>query len=208
MIDRAALVWIGVVAIGLSVTTASAQDRPPIPPRRTQDKSDTTAWPAAERSRMLDSLAAGRRRWRERRPRRYEFAAYTACGLCGGGSVGDPPGTHPIMRVDGEITSRGTYVPTKFRPQVQWLNITVDSLFEVLDAVARDTSRQVRLLRLDATYGFPRRWVVDDVHNGYAGYYRTDHDDWGEVDRFAPIGECGFLSWRRFFAATRVSCLR
>lgn len=63
------------------------------------------------------------------------------------------------------------------------------------------------VLRLDPKYGFPIHWVVDDVHNGYAGYYVTDQDYWGEVDRFAPLRECGFFSWRRLFGTTRLGCL-
>ena len=61
---------------------------------------------------------------------------------------------------------------------MNWLNITVDSLFVLVEATTRDASRQIRVLRLDARYGFPVRWVVDDVHNAY-GRYLTDQGLWG-----------------------------
>lgn len=152
-------------------------------------------WPLFARRAMLDSLAAGRRRWEANHPASYRIAAGIGCGFCGV----FPPGTYPLARVHGrDVFAEGTFHPIEKIDLGDPLAVSVDSLFRLLEQTANDTTRKITELKLDPVFGLPREWSTDGARNGYRGMTVTDQDDWGRVLLFTPDESptpCGW--WRR-----------
>jgi hypothetical protein len=196
-----------VVWIVSAATSTSAQV--PLPPikitgqvpstERSSCCGGTGTWSLAARRAVLDSLAAGRRRWEANRPAVYRIAAGIGCGFCGYA----PADGYPVARIrGGDIFATGTFRPAGKVFEGDPLAVPVDSLFRLLERAANDTARKITELTLDPLLGFPRSWATDGVHDGEGGMVITDQDDWGRVELFAPDGPptpCGWL--RRLLGA-------
>ena len=166
---------------------AQAVQRLPVVEVRGAYVVDTTGWPLSARKAAVDSLAAGRRRWQATRLERYRLAVYLRCGFCGNYWHGGPTGTQPAAVVRGSKVLRVVaYRPAGPVVEAQWMFESVDALFAMIEREANDPARQLPKLRLDPTYGFPRSWETDDVHNGYSGYFVMDAGYRAEVALFEP----------------------
>lgn len=130
-----------------------------------------------ERQSAIDSLAAGRRRWRAARILEYRLQTSHRC-FC----VPDPADSLRAGELftvrDGRITERSRGKgPESFVPNTSW---TVDSLFDIVEADLVNDWRRARRLELHPTYGFPLGYFGDGVRY---------EDAWIEitVDSFAVV---------------------
>lgn len=144
------------------------------------EQIDTTAVHHAmrvERQAVIDSLAAGRRRWQQAGIVEYRLQTDHRC-FCVPNPDGPPWPLHLLTVRDGRIIKRSA---GKGDPVYTWENSrTVDSLFDLVDFDLAIGGREVRRLELSPLFGFPVRY--------YAG--RNDiEDDWIDVavDSFAVI---------------------
>jgi hypothetical protein len=152
-------------------------------------------WPDSLRRAVLDSLAAGRGRWRATRPSEYRLAVFRPAGMM---AIEIPPGPIPGVRVrDDSLAEAVELGRTATVRYGEWLRFTIDSVFAEVEAAARDRTYQVDALQLDPVYGFPRRWHVNDVHNGWGN--RTVHDRGygGAVERFSAAEDLRPCAWWR-----------
>lgn len=106
------------------------------------------------RQRNLDSLAAGRRRWKLANMSEYQFQVHTEC-FC---DSRDSSEHFSIVTVhDGKIVGR---VPGK-NVNGFALEMTIDTLFARIERDIRDAGRVVQRFQLDPRYGFPRDYSAE-----------------------------------------------
>jgi glucosylceramidase len=104
------------------------------------------------RSPLLDSLAAGRRRWARARIREYQIQTHAEC-FCPR-NPRDTTFRHSLLTIrDGQIIARAAGSP---RPNL--LAWSVDSLFGRLERDLREQSPDAIQVELDPRYGFPRKY--------------------------------------------------
>ncbi len=134
---------------------------------------------------MRDSLLAGRARWDKSRPREYVLAARELDSWV---ALYGPPKyeTHmPAVVVHGDSLVGGVWARSTRGRYAQWLGWTVDSVFTLLEDSVRDSTRQIAVLKLHPTLGYPLEWNVDDSRNGWGYEWISDSGISGRVEWFS-----------------------
>lgn len=130
---------------------------------------------AAEREELLDTLRAGRERWRNERPRRYRLEVTENAGMIA--YVG------PQFRLVTEVVGDSVRHVRRTRvaePRLSWRATTVERLFAWAEDHVRTTDARVDVLELDPRYGFPRRLHSDRANT-------TDSETDVRVAAFTPV---------------------
>ena len=179
---RYQLVW-----ILLWVCTAAAEAQVPEQLPVVQVRATVVrTWPDSARRAVRDSLAVARKRWAQARPERYDFAVRNGPSMIAMESDRRHDGHRRIMRIKGDsIVAIVFESAPQYTRRTQWSDLTVERVFQHLEAAVDDTSRKVARLEIDPVFGYPRVWSTDAARNGY-GYYASDQSDGGEVELFRP----------------------
>jgi hypothetical protein len=111
-----------------------------------RDSKSPTA--LSERQRHLDSLAAGRSRWRSAGVRSYQLQAHSEC-FC----INDDKAVLATVR-NGRVVARTATQQHTGGGKME----TVEDLFDQVERDLRDVGRVVEELALHPRYGFPVRY--------------------------------------------------
>lgn len=142
------------------------------------------------RRRMLDTLAAQRRLWEERRPRAYIIRSVRQSDcivIRSFARSGGRPVTDQLVVRDTTIVNRiAAPIADGFAHECP-LDWRVDDLFADIERALSDTSVSVRRLQYDAAYAFPRSYWLE-WGSPYVAKSRppTARDGGVLVESFAP----------------------
>lgn len=149
------------------------------------DRRSPTA--SRDRQRNLNSLAAGRRRWARAGVTEYRIQTHTDC-FC----IYRPGELDSLLQRSLLTVRAGAIVGrSRGRPpgalENQW---TVDTLFDRVEQDLKDPGRDVRELRLDPRYGFPRDYQAEtpSIPDAWIRIY---------VDSFAVVSQSRAAVTRR-----------
>lgn len=162
------------------------------------------SWPDSLRTRLRDSLARGRARWRASRPNEYLVSAVATGGMFRVVRTPELDGQMEAARVRGDSIVEIVQRPDpQYAKTPDWRTVTIDSVFRTLEHAVASPGRQIEILKLDPLWGFPREWRTDDARNGYGSRFVTDAVSGGAIVFFEPVlpRPCGLM--RRMFRLCR-----